>query len=42
MAKLKVLNIKAIYLPSTSSANARYSLEKLISSYSIILEYLKK
>ena len=39
---LNRVNIEAIYLPSTSSANARYSLEKLITSYSIILEYLKK
>jgi len=35
-------NIKAIYLPSTSSANAKYSYEKLVKEYQIILEYLKK
>ena len=34
--------IKAIYLPSTSSANAKYSYEKLVKEYQIILEYLKK
>lgn len=31
-------NINAIYLPSTSSANASYSLTKLIEEYKIILE----
>lgn len=35
------LKIEAIYLPSTSSANAAYSLGELIDYYSIILEYLK-
>ncbi len=39
---LKELKIEGIYLPSTSSANATYSLEKLIKEYSIILDYLKK
>ena len=34
--------IEAIYLPSTSSANAVYTLDKLIQEYQIILEYLKK
>ena len=34
-------NIKAIYLPSPSSANATYSLDKLIKEYRIILNYLK-
>ena len=34
--------IEAIYLPSTSSANAVYTLNKLIQEYKIILEYLKK
>lgn len=34
----KELNIDAIYLPSPSSANAQYSLEKLIDYYSIIKE----
>ena len=29
-------NIKAIYLPSTSSANATYTLDKLINEYQII------
>lgn len=33
--------IKAIMLPSTSPANAKYSLDKLIDKWSIILEYLK-
>ncbi len=35
-------DITPIYLPSPSSANARYSLNKLIYEYKIILEYLKK
>lgn len=39
---LPVTKIEAIYLPSTSSANATYSLERLIKEYKIILEYLKK
>ena len=39
---LEALNIEAIYLPSTSSANARYTLERLIKEYKTILEYLKK
>ena len=34
----ELLNI-ATYLPSTSSANASFSLEKLISYYSVILTY---
>ena len=38
---LNKLKIEAIYLPSSSSANARYSLNKLINEYKIILEYLK-
>ncbi len=33
--------IEAIYLPSTSSANASYSLNKLINEYHIILKYLE-
>lgn len=33
-------NIEAIYLPCPSSANASYSLEKLIKEYSIILNNL--
>lgn len=36
----KDLNIKAIYLPSTSSANAAYSFERLVNEYRIILNYL--
>lgn len=39
---LPVTKIEAIYLPSTSSANASYSLDELIYYYQIILEYLKK
>lgn len=35
------INIKAIVLPSTSPANAVYSLEKLITSFEIILNYIK-
>ncbi|MEG2044651.1 MAG: DNA-deoxyinosine glycosylase [Clostridia bacterium] len=35
------INIKAILLPSTSPANAVYSLEKLITSFEIILNYIK-
>lgn len=35
-------NIKAIYLPSTSSANcANYNFDDLVNKYKIILEYLK-
>lgn len=37
---LKNTNIEAIYLPSSSPANATYSLEKLIKEWSIILEHL--
>ena len=32
--------IEAINLPSTSTANASYSLEKLVEAYQIILDYL--
>lgn len=39
---LAVTKLSAIYLPSTSSANASYSLDKLVYFYKIILEYLKK
>ncbi|MDO5041684.1 MAG: DNA-deoxyinosine glycosylase [Peptoniphilus sp.] len=35
------LNMEAIKLPGTSSANARYRLEDLIESWKIILDYLK-
>jgi len=35
-----VTGIKAVKLPSTSPANAAFSLEKLIKAYSVILEYL--
>lgn len=38
----KYLNINYYYLPSPSSANASYSLEKLIKKYKIIKEKLKK
>lgn len=38
----KNTNIKAIKLPSTSPANARFSLDKLISEWNIIFDYLKK
>lgn len=34
----KHLNLECIYLPSSSSANASYSLEKLINIYKIIKE----
>ena len=34
------LNIPIIYLPSPSSANATYSLKKLVEHYKIILEFL--
>ncbi|MGN1379795.1 MAG: DNA-deoxyinosine glycosylase [Bacilli bacterium] len=33
---------EAFYLPSPSSANASYSLEKLIKEYEIILQYLNQ
>jgi len=36
----KLLGYKSIYLPSTSPANCKVSLEKLIKEYSIILDYL--
>lgn len=36
------LNLECIYLPSTSSANARYSFEKLIDIYKIIKIKLNK
>ena len=39
---LNKTKINAICMPSTSSANAVYSLDKLIKEYNIILEYLKK
>lgn len=35
-----ILGIEAIQLPSTSPANARYSLEDLIEEWKIILKYL--
>ena len=38
----KSLDINVISLPSTSSANASYSLEQLIKEYKVVLEYLKK
>lgn len=38
----KNTNIKAIKLPSTSPTNARFSLDKLISEWNIIFDYLKK
>ena len=34
-------NITPIYLPSPSSANATYTLDKLINEYKIIIDYLK-
>lgn len=37
----KNTNLKAIKLPSTSPANARFSLEKLIHEWKIINNYLK-
>ena len=37
----KTTNLKAIKLPSTSPANARFSLDKLIDEWSIIHNYLK-
>lgn len=37
---LSKTNIKPIYLPSPSAANATYSLDKLINEYSIILKYI--
>ena len=37
----KSTNMKAIKLPSTSPANARFSLDKLIDEWSIIHNYLK-
>ena len=36
----KDTNLKAIKLPSTSPANARFSLEKLIAEWNIILNYI--
>ena len=36
----KKLNIEYFYLPSTSSANAKYSLNKLVNEYKIIKEKL--
>lgn len=35
-----IQNINCIYLPSTSSANASYSLDKLVEKFKIILNYL--
>jgi TDG/mug DNA glycosylase family protein len=35
-------NIQVYYLPSTSSANANYSLEKLLEEYKIIIDCLNK
>ena len=37
----KSTNMKAIKLPSTSPANARFSLDKLIAEWKIIDDYLK-
>lgn len=37
---LEKTKIEAIYLPSTSSANASFSLNKLIDEYKIIIDYL--
>lgn len=37
----KTTNLKAIKLPSTSPANARFSLDKLIDEWSVIHNYLK-
>lgn len=37
----EITGIKAIMLPSTSPANAKYSLDKLIDKWSILLKYLK-
>ncbi len=36
-----ILNMEAVKLPGTSSANARYKLEDLVESWKIILDYLK-
>ena len=33
--------MEAIFLPSTSPANAGYSLDRLLKEWSVILEYLK-
>ncbi len=35
-----VTNIKSIYLPSTSPANAVWSLDKLVESWKVIKEYI--
>ena len=37
---LKETNIQAIYLPSSSPANAAYNLERLVEEWKIILDYL--
>ena len=37
---LKETNIQAIYLPSSSPANAAYNLERLVEEWKIILNYL--
>ncbi|MDO5718538.1 MAG: DNA-deoxyinosine glycosylase [Tissierellia bacterium] len=36
----KNLGLKAVKLPSTSAANAKYSLDRLIEEWKIILEYI--
>jgi len=36
------VNIETFLLPSSSSANATYSLDKLINEYKMILKYIKK
>jgi hypoxanthine-DNA glycosylase len=37
---LKSTNMPAIALPSTSAANAKFSLDQLVDKYSAILQYL--
>lgn len=37
----KILNMKAIKLPSSSSANARYRIDDLVGQWSIIIKYLR-
>lgn len=41
LIKQYITNIPIYYLPSPSSANAAFSLDKLINEYQIILNYLK-
>ena len=36
----KNTNLKAIKLPSTSPANARFSLEKLVEDWKVIQDYI--